>query len=158
MLALSACLAGVNCKYNGGNNTREACHKLLNQDNALLLCPEVITSLGCPREAAEIVGAGGGQGVWQGTAQVVTASGQDVSEEFKSGALACLETIKANPELEAVLLQPRSPSCGVDRIYDGTFSGHLITGDGVFAALLKQHGIPVFDVDKYLEQSGRDGI
>jgi len=156
MLVMSACLAGVNCKYTGGNNAREVCQELAAQDKVLLICPEVITSLGCPREAAEILGSGGGEGVWQGTARVLTKSGQDVTELFKAGALACLDTIKSNSQTPAVVLQSRSPSCGVSRIYDGTFSGQLVDGDGVLVSLLRQHQIPVIDVEDYLQQLGRE--
>lgn len=157
MLVISACLAGVNCKYNGGNNARDVCRELAGQDNVLLICPEVITSLGCPREAAEIFGTDGGAGVWQGTARVLTKSGQDVTELFKSGALSCLNTITNIPDVEAVILQSRSPSCGVNQIYDGTFSGQLIDGDGVLASLLRQHKVPVIDIEDYLQQqSGRN--
>lgn len=152
MLGFSACLAGINCKYTGGNNLRSECKEIVDNQNVLLVCPEVITSLGCPREPAEIVGTGGGDGVWQNTARVVTASGKDITEQFKEGALSTWQEIKKNPEITLVILQSRSPSCGVDSIYDGTFSGRLIPGDGVLASLLKQHGIAVIDVEAFLSR------
>ncbi|MGE5380796.1 MAG: DUF523 domain-containing protein [Methylocystaceae bacterium] len=150
MLGFSACLAGINCKYTGGNNLRAECKKIADEQNVLLVCPEVITSLGCPREPAEIVGNGGGDGVWHGTARVVTASGKDVTEQFKEGALLTWQEIEKHPEITSVILQPRSPSCGLNFIYDGTFSGRLVHGDGVLVSLLKQHGITVMDVEEFL--------
>ncbi|MGE5453836.1 MAG: DUF523 domain-containing protein, partial [Methylocystaceae bacterium] len=139
------------CKYNGGNNLRKACRELSIDNRAILVCPEIITTLGCPREAAEIIGYGGGQGVWSGTARVITVSGVEVTEQFKEGALATLEMIKANTAIEMIVLQSRSPSCGVNTIYDGSFTGQLVPGDGVLVSLLKQHGIPVIDVEEFLE-------
>lgn len=155
MLGMSACLAGINCKYTGGNNVNETCRQLAESDNVILICPEVIT-LGCPREAAEIVGIRGGKGVWNGTAQVITVSGRNVTSQYKEGALSCLDNLKSHGDIQAVILQSRSPSCGVGKIYDGTFSRHLITGDGVLASLLKGCDIPVYDVEEYFKGYGEE--
>lgn len=151
MFVISACLVGVNCKYNGGNNLDPRCKQLLNKYDVKLICPEQAGGLPCPRPPAEIVGMGGGIGIWNGTARVIDANGQDVTEEFKQGALACLEVIKCQPNIEAVILKSRSPSCGVGSIYDGSFSRKTVAGDGVAAALFRQHGYKVFDVDEYFK-------
>ena len=72
-------------------------------------------------------------------------NGTSVDAAFRTGAAAALEKVQA-AGAELVVLQSRSPSCGVGMIYDGSFSGNLTAGDGIFAALLKQNGIPVIDV------------
>ena len=98
------------------------------------VCPEVLGGLSTPRMSSEIV-----DGV------VRHKNGISVDEEFRRGAERALQIVKENA-VELVILQSRSPSCGVDTIYDGSFSKKLINGDGVFAKLLKEQGIPVMDV------------
>lgn len=133
-IAVSACLLGENCKYNGGNNFSEKVKDYVSGHEVISVCPEVLGGLPIPREPAEIVG-----GV------VRHKDGSSVDQEFRNGARRALEIMLAN-EVELVILQSRSPSCGVDYVYDGTFSKRLIPGQGVFAALLKEHGIKTIDV------------
>ena len=133
-IAVSACLLGENCKYNGGNNYNEKLAKFLEGHEVIGVCPEVLGGLPTPRLSSEIV-----DGV------VRHKNGTSVDEEFRRGAEIALEIVqKAGAEL--VILQSRSPSCGVGTIYDGTFSKTLIPGDGVFVKLLKENGIRVMDV------------
>ena len=134
VIAVSACLLGENCKYNGGNNYSEALAAFLQGHEAVPICPEVLGGLGVPREPAELVG-----GV------VRHRDGSSVDAAFRAGAAAALEAVKA-AGAQLVILQSRSPSCGVGTIYDGSFTGRLTEGNGVFATLLKENGIEVTDV------------
>ena len=133
-IAVSACLLGDNCKYNGGNNFSEKVAKFVQGHEVIPVCPEVMGGLPTPRESSEIV-----DGV------VRHKDGTSVDEEFRRGAEIALEKVLENG-VELVILQSRSPSCGVKQVYDGTFSGTLIPGQGVFAKLLTENGIEVLDV------------
>ena len=133
-IAVSACLLGDNCKYNGGNNFSEKVAKFVQGHEVIPVCPEVMGGLPTPRESSEIV-----DGV------VRHKDGTSVDEEFRRGAEIALEKVLENG-VELVILQSRSPSCGVKQVYDGTFSGTLIPGQGVFAKLLTENGIEVIDV------------
>ena len=134
-IMVSACLAGENCKYNGGNNRNEKILQLMADNEVVTVCPEQMGGLPTPRVPAEICDG------------VVTAKdGRIVDDEFRAGAAKCLEiALKEQPDL--IILQSRSPSCGVKQRYDGTFSGTLIPGRGVTAELLVQHGFHVVDVE-----------
>ena len=132
-LLISACLLGVNCKYSGGNNAlaEETLKKLRTQYEFVPVCPEVAGGLPVPRDPSERIGTG-----------VFSIRGRDVTAEFQKGA----ETAVRLAELfgcKKALLKEDSPSCGSGRIYDGSFSGVLIPGDGVSAEKLKALGIEV---------------
>lgn len=133
-IAVSACLLGENCKYNGGNNYNEKLAEFLKGHEVVGVCPEVLGGLPTPRLSSEIV-----DGV------VRHKNGTSVDEEFRKGAEVSLKIVKEFGA-ELVILQSRSPSCGVGTIYDGTFSKTLISGDGIFVRLLKENGIRVMDV------------
>lgn len=92
-----------------------------------------------PRTRTEITG-GNGACVLAGTAKVFDENGSDVTNEFVRGAQAALEIVKRF-EIKEAVLKAKSPSCGVGRIYDGSFKARLISGDGVTAALLKKEGV-----------------
>ena len=134
-IAVSSCLLGDNCKYNGGNNYSEKIIKFVEEHEVISVCPEVLGGLPIPRESAEIV-----NGV------VSLKDGSSVDKKFRDGAEKALRIIKEN-NADLVILQSRSPSCGVNTIYDGSFSGKLIPGQGVFSELLKKNGIKVIDVE-----------
>ncbi|WP_103602060.1 DUF523 domain-containing protein [Campylobacter concisus] len=135
---ISACLAGINCKFNGENNLldRGILDEISKKYHLLFVCPEVFGGLSTPREPAEMKGG-----------LVVTKTAKDVSENFKSGAKICLKIAKLNGCKKAIL-KARSPSCGSGQIYDGSFSKKLIFGDGIAAKLLKENGILVFSEDE----------
>lgn len=135
-IAVSACLLGENCKYNGGNNYSEKVAEFVKDHEVVAVCPEVMGGLPTPRESSEIV-----DGV------VRHKDGVSVDEEFRKGAESALKKVFDNG-VELVILQSRSPSCGVKEIYDGTFSGKLIPGQGVFAKLLSENNIRVLDVSE----------
>ncbi|MBR4344895.1 MAG: DUF523 domain-containing protein [Lachnospiraceae bacterium] len=135
IIAVSACLLGENCKYNGKNNKSEKVLKFIEGHEVIPVCPEVLGGLPIPREPAEIV-----NGV------VCHKDGSSVDKEFRDGASIAYEII-VKKNVECVILQSRSPSCGVNQIYDGTFSGKLISGEGLFAKMLKDNGIKVVDLE-----------
>lgn len=133
-IAVSACLLGENCKYNGGNNYSEKLIEYIKGHEVISICPEVLGGLSTPRETAEIV-----NGI------VSNKDGTSVDKEFRKGAEIALEIIKEQ-QVDLVILQSRSPSCGVNTIYDGSFSGKIIPGQGVFANILQENGIKIIDV------------
>ena len=129
---VSACLCGVNCKYDGKNNLHPKLKERVIRGELLPVCPEVLGGLSIPRVPCEIKDG-----------RVYTRDGRDVTRQFMTGAKKTLAIAKASGAEKAFLKQ-RSPSCGCGRIYDGSFSGNIIPGDGITAVLLKQNGIEVF--------------
>ena len=123
-IIVSACLAGENCKYNGGNNQNEKVLQLMAVNEVITVCPEQLGGLPTPRVPSEIC-----DGV------VTMRDGRIVEREFRAGAEKCLE-IARREKPDLIVLQSRSPSCGVKQRYDGTFSGTLTDGSGVTAKLL----------------------
>lgn len=138
---VSACLAGRQCRYDGSGALAGAVASLMNEGRAVLVCPEVDGGFGTPRSPAEIVG-GDGRDVLAGRARVVTRDGMDVTEAYLKGARRALDAARRSGATTAIL-KARSPSCGIGRVYDGSFSGNLQAGDGVTAALLEAEGITV---------------
>lgn len=134
-IAVSACLLGENCKYNGGNNYNRKLADFVKDHEIISLCPEVLGGLPTPRPPAEIVNG-----------LVKQKDGISVDDEFKKGAKRALDIIKKN-KVDLVILQSRSPSCGVNNIYDGSFTGNLIEGNGVFAKILEENNIKAIDVE-----------
>ena len=134
-IMVSACLAGENCKYNGGNNRNEKVLQLIAGNEVILVCPEQLGGLPTPRVPSESK-----DGV------VTSRDGRIVDSQFRTGAEKCLEiAIQEKPDL--VVLQSRSPSCGVKQRYDGTFTGTLTDGPGVTAKLLMENGFRCVDVE-----------
>jgi uncharacterized protein YbbK (DUF523 family) len=140
-VVVSACLAGRACRFDGSAADDDEVARLVAEGRAVLVCPEVDGGLGTPRPAAEIVG-GSGEDVLDGRARVVTADGADVTDAYLAGARRALAAAERRGATRA-LLKARSPSCGTQAVYDGTFSRTLTPGDGVTAALLRRHGIAV---------------
>lgn len=134
-IAVSACLLGENCKYNGGNNYSEKVRDYTKGHEVIPVCPEVLGGLSIPREPAEIVNC-----------IVSLKDGTSVDKEFRQGAKEALKIVKEQ-NADIVILQSRSPSCGVNTVYDGSFSGRIISGQGVFADLLRRNGMKVIDVE-----------
>ncbi|SCY97284.1 DUF523 domain-containing protein [Alkaliphilus peptidifermentans] len=144
-LLISACLLGVNCKYSGGNNIQENISEKLNDYILIPICPEQLGGLTTPRPPAEIQ-LGDGFDVLEGNSKVINIDGQDVTEAFIKGAEETLK-IAEMYNIQTAILKARSPSCGLENIYDGSFSGKLKKGCGVTTALLKKKGIAVFTED-----------
>ncbi|MHB1125613.1 MAG: 2-thiouracil desulfurase family protein [Bacillota bacterium] len=151
MLVVSACFAGVNCTYSGGNNIQPGLQKLVAEGKAIPVCPEQLGGLPTPRLPAEIRG-GDGKAVWAGKAKVYNQEGKDVTEDFQRGAREVLALSNLVGASRAVLKEG-SPSCGSGRIYDGSFTGTPCPGQGVTAALLSHHGIVVLSEDNWCKYS-----
>ncbi len=142
MVIVSACLCGINCKYDGGNNLDLRVLNLLKEGKAIPVCPEQLGGQKTPRAPHEIVN-GNGLDVLDGKARILGPEGDDVTFEFLKGAYETLKIAEATSASIAIL-KARSPSCGVGKIYDGTFIGTKRTGNGVTAELLLSKGIKVF--------------
>lgn len=141
LIVASMCLIGVPCRYDGKARPHPAIVKLLHSGRILPLCPEQLGGLPTPRSPAEIVG-GDGHDVLCRKARVVNVQGDDVTEEFLAGAELATQ-IANRARAERAILQDKSPACGVCSIYNGTFSGRLTQGVGVWAALMQREGYEV---------------
>ena len=146
MVMISACLAGKKCRYDGGAKpNQEILSRIAGGEEFCLVCPECMGGLPIPREPAEIQG-GTGADVLAGRARVISRDGKDVTAAYLAGAQKGLQMAKAKGA-DTVLLKSKSPSCGAGRIHDGSFSGGLFAGNGVFAELLMQNGIRVLEME-----------
>jgi len=137
MYLVSSCLAGVNCRYDGKNNKNKVIGEFVNQGQAIFVCPEQLGGLPTPRTSCEIV--------MDETCnkKVISKDEQDFTEEFTAGAEKTLAIANAKGIKQAIL-KSKSPSCGCGLIYNGTFSGKLIKGNGLTAELLIKNGIEVY--------------
>lgn len=136
MYLISACLGGVNCRYDGKNSENKAVMDLIKSGKAILMCPEQLGGLPTPRISCEIITQK------DGTKKVVSRDNEDFTDNFIRGAEEVLKIAKASG-IKKAILKSKSPSCGCGLIYDGTFSGKLIEGNGVTAELLCKNGIEV---------------
>ena len=145
---ISACLLGDNVKYSGGNNLTPELVTLLEKYNVKIvkICPECFAGLPIPRVPSEILGD-----------KVFSKDGRDITEEFLKGAEISYIIAKKN-KIDFVILKERSPSCGSSYIYDGSFSGKVIQGQGFTARKLNEENIVIFseenlkEIEKYLEK------
>lgn len=156
LILVSACLAGLRTRYDGGDNLQEEILRLVREGKAVLACPEQLGGLSTPRLPAEIVG-GNGEDVLDGKARVIDAEGKDVTNAFMKGAEETLAIARLYGASSAILKES-SPSCGVMRQYDGTFSHRKIPGMGVTAALLRQNGIAVYSEENlptFIKDAGK---
>ncbi|MGM9946940.1 DUF523 domain-containing protein [Floccifex sp.] len=138
---VSACLLGINCKYNGKNNESKELIRALENHEIVPICPECTGGLPIPRVPCERKGN-----------QVISKEGEDKTFYFEKGAQLTLETIQKE-KVDALILQSRSPSCGVLEIYDGSFSNKLIKGQGVFVQKCMEANIPCFDVKEWIKHA-----
>ena len=134
-ILVSACLLGRNCKYNGGNNRNQKVLDFLQGHEVVAVCPEVAAGLGVPRTPVELV-----NGV------VRDREGNSYDETLRKAVTRILDEIR-NLGVDCAVLQSRSPTCGVNQIYDGTFTGTRIDGSGVLAQALKDAGYRVIDAE-----------
>ncbi|HBT72705.1 MAG TPA: DUF523 domain-containing protein [Lysinibacillus sp.] len=148
MILISACLAGLNVRYNGTNSLDEKIQRLMLENKAITVCPELIGGFSTPREPAEIVGGNGGD-VLDGKATVIERTGRDVTELYLKGAYATLQKA-LEVDASLVVLKEYSPSCGSAMIYNGAFNGTKLLGEGVTTALLRRHGIEVLSEEQFL--------
>ena len=132
-ILVSGCLLGENCKYNGGNNYNPRVVEFLKGKEVISICPEMMAGMGCPRNPIEIV-----DGV------LTDCHGKNVDSLIRKSVMEIMERIR-DEEIQCAVLQSRSPTCGVNQVYDGTFSGKLVPGSGVFAKSLMDAGYLVID-------------
>ncbi|WAF86161.1 DUF523 domain-containing protein [Metapseudomonas otitidis] len=143
-ILISRCLLGQRVRYDGGaHGPYDLLQRWQDEGRVVPVCPEVEGGLPTPRPPAEIPGGQGLQ-VLEGQARVMTDGGEDVTTAFVAGARLALELVRRHGIAVAVL-KARSPSCGNEEAYDGTFTGARIPGEGVTAALLRQAGVRVFN-------------
>ncbi|MCK9216830.1 MAG: DUF523 domain-containing protein [Firmicutes bacterium] len=151
-ILISACLLGVNCKYDGGNNKIPFIDSLLDKHNFIPICPEQLGGLTTPRLPSEICYKNKAIGSKEDKI-IKNIEGLDVTSYFIRGAQEALYICELFKCRKAIL-KSNSPSCGFEFIYDGTFSGKLTKGNGIFAELLAENGIEIYtekDLDKYLK-------
>lgn len=146
MIVVSSCLAGLEVRYNGTHRLDSRIQELVDNNKAIIICPELLGGFTTPREPAEIVG-GDGEDVLQGNAQVINRLGKDVTDMYVKGAY---ETLRIAQEVhaEVVVLKENSPSCGSSMIYNGEFTGDKIVGNGVTTALLIRNGLRVISEEQ----------
>lgn len=135
MIGVSSCLVGVNCTYKGKNHKIDKIKEMVKNKEAIMICPEVLAGMGIPREPCEIVDG-----------KVLSISGVDYTKEYYDGAYKALKILQ-NYNIDVVLLKANSPSCGKNKIYDGTFQHQLIKGNGITAKVLEENGITVYNED-----------
>lgn len=133
-ILVSACLLGLNCKYNGKNNYSPEIDEFLKDYDVIPICPEIMGGLGIPRKPAEIKNN-----------KVINIDGIDVTEQFIKGANEVLFLTKKY-NVKKALLKSKSPSCGSDRIYDGTFTNTLTNKNGITTELLKKNNIEIITI------------
>lgn len=137
---VSACLLGENCKYSGGNNYNSAVAAYLKDKEIIPVCPERLAGLGVPRTPVEIV-----DGVLTGkdgtvVDKILRRTAEELAQDLLREGASC------------AVLQSRSPTCGVNQVYDGTFTGKLIPGMGVFAWALRDRGCEVIDAEDIFDR------
>lgn len=137
MYLVSSCLAGVNCRYDGKNSENKVILKLVKEGKAIAVCPEQLAGLTTPRVPCEIIIDK------TGNKKIVNRDGKDLTKEFMEGAKKTLAIGKAIGVKKAIL-KSKSPSCGCGFVYDGTFSGKLIKGNGLTTEMLIKNGIEVY--------------
>jgi uncharacterized protein YbbK (DUF523 family) len=130
---VSACLAGLNCRYDCQNKEKIDIIEMVKRGEAIAVCPEQMGGLATPRPAAEMVGE-----------MIITNQGIDVTNQYENGAQEALKLVRLYG-INKAILKSHSPMCGVHKVYDGSFSGELKAGSGVFAQLLSQNGFELIE-------------
>jgi len=139
MVLVSACLAGINCKYNGKNNYNEKIFNMVKEGRAIPVCAEQLGGLTTPRLPSEIKDI-------EGKRYVINSNNIDVTKEFEKGANEILKLAKSM-DIKKAILKSRSPSCGINKIYSGNFDNTIVDGNGILAGLLLDNGIEVITED-----------
>ncbi len=132
---VSACLLGDNCKYNGGNNFNKKLYEYVKGKEVIKICPEVLANAGTPRVPVEIK-----------EGRLVDKNGKDVHDKYMQGIKLAMNKI-ASEDIDIVVLQSRSPTCGVKEVYNGSFDKKLVKGQGLFAKALIEKGLNVVDIE-----------
>lgn len=135
---VSACLCGEKVRYDGKANTIEKVRQLIDEGKAIMICPEVDGGMTVPRHPCEIQNN-----------KVINRLGEDKTSDFEKGAEKALRLCKKY-NIKKAVLKEKSPSCGSNCIYDGTFTGTLIPGQGITAKLLRENGIEVISDEEFV--------
>ena len=139
MIGVSSCLAGVKCTFRGDDNLIEIIKEMVARKEAIMICPEVLGGMSIPRNPCEIRNN-----------KVIDITGEDKTMEYILGAKKSLEILQKH-DIDVVLLKAYSPSCGKNKIYDGSFTHTLIDGDGITFQMLEKNGIMVFNENEINE-------
>ncbi|NIJ44487.1 uncharacterized protein YbbK (DUF523 family) [Wenyingzhuangia heitensis] len=131
MKVVSACLAGIACRFDGKSKSNSKIIQLIKEGKAIAVCPEELGGLSTPRTSAEQQGD-----------KIISQQGIDLTQAYTTGAKKALAITIENKCTDAIL-KSNSPSCGCGKVYDGSFTGKLTNGDGIFCKTLKQHHIKV---------------
>ncbi|WP_425804138.1 DUF523 domain-containing protein [Desulfitobacterium sp. Sab5] len=142
MYLVSACLVGINCRYDGQNTRVIGVEELVRSGEAIAICPELLGGLAVPRDSCEIVEDG------DGNARVVSKEGKDLTTFFEDGAQKTLEIAKTIG-ITVAILKSKSPSCGYGKVYDGTFTRTTRDGNGFTAGLLAANGVVVYTEEEF---------
>ena len=142
-ILISSCLIGCPVRYDGSSSEVDGLRNLVEEGKAIDMCPELAVGLPIPRKPTEIEPGKTAKEVIEGTAKILDEDGNDYTQEFIDGAEELLKVCKEKG-IKTVILKDNSPSCGVNKVFDGTFSGNKIPGQGVTAELLNQNGITVY--------------
>lgn len=128
---ISACFLGLNCRYDEGAVQLSYIEELMLEYHLVPICPEIMGGMGTPRSPAEIIDE-----------KVISNMGHDVTKHYEVGAREALKLARLY-KCRYAILKEHSPSCGYGRIYDGSFSGTLVEGNGVTAGLLAENGLTI---------------
>ena len=131
-ILVSACLVGDNTRYDGKNCKNNEIIKLNEKFDFILCCPEVQGGLKTPREPFEILNG-----------KAVTLNGRDITNNIEKG-IAYYENIIRFYDIKVAILKELSPSCGKNKIYDGTFRNRIVPGSGLFVKKLRELGVDVY--------------
>lgn len=142
-ILVSSCLLGMKINYEGKAHPVNELRQLFLQAQAIPVCPEVLAGLPIPRDRAEIV-------MVNGERKVYNDKEVDLTEAYTLGAQRTMDTARASG-VKIAIMKSKSPSCGCGKVYDGTFTGNLVDGDGIIVALLKENGIRVITEEEFLE-------
>ena len=138
-ILVSACLIGQPCRFDGASKPCSAIVEYAKRHAVVSICPEQLGGLPTPRVPSEIRRDG----------RVVDKRGVDRTEAFDKGAAAAVRIARKHGCKQAVL-KARSPSCGIGEVYDGTFSGTLVAGDGKAACALRKAGVAVMSEEQFV--------
>ena len=138
--AISKCLCGYDCKYNGKNNLNGKIKELEKNNDCILICPEVFGGLPIPRIPFELKNG-----------RAINKDGIDITDKVLKGCEIAFKMIKEN-NIDKVILKENSPTCGVNFIYDGTFTHTKIKGMGLLTKMLKENNIEVISDEEFYEE------
>ena len=141
-ILISACLLGKNCRYNGGHSQLTELEEI--DVEWIPVCPEESGGLGTPRPSAEM--QENAETILNGKGKIITNKGKNVTSEFIQGAEKSLQ-LGLGAEVKISVLKSKSPSCGIGKIYDGSFTKSLKTGNGIFAHLCYENDIACISSD-----------